>query len=308
MIVFAGKQNKEVSSKLQADLAFSKARSKAFTQELKDLLLRRSKQLLPFDDVKERLELWHGKDIGLKSIPLNAIVGSQGRYHNFTRHFLPLDESLRDRWKQIESALESDKDLPPVELYKVCNAYFVKDGHHRISVAMAKGKVAIEAKVFEYDCDLSLDDKADLEQIAILETYHRFLKETGLKEKKDPGLYLTVLGGYPILMEHIQRHRFYLEKKDQKEITIKEAAWSWFDNIYAPMKNLIDKNGIMEKFPHRTATDFYIWISKYKTMMFQDVFVSDKARNMVENYTKVFSSPLRILIGKIRKFLGLVKY
>ncbi|MCD4676606.1 MAG: hypothetical protein K8S18_11530 [Desulfobacula sp.] len=308
MSLFDDKYDKEVSSKARADIAFSKAISKAFVQELKALLFRRSKKLLPFDDVKEKLELWYGKNIGVKTVPLNSIIGSQGRYRNFTRHFLPLEENLRNRWKQIEIAMESGKELPPVELYKVCNAYFVKDGHHRVSVAKAKKKISIEAKVFEYNCDLSLDNKTDLEQIAILETYHRFLKETGLKEKGYPKLHLTVIGGYPILMEHIQRHRFYLEKKEKQRVEVKEAAISWFDNIYSPMRDLIQQNGILEKFPHRTETDFYIWISKYKNRLFQDVFSPDKAQNVINSYTKIFSNPLRKIFGKLRRYFGLVKY
>ena len=308
MGLFEDKHSKEVTSKYKSDIAFSKAISRAFTQELKDLLLRRSKRLLPFDEIKEKLELWYGKDVGLMSVPLDSIVGSQGRYRNFTRHFLPLDENLRNRWKQIETAVASGKDLPPVELYKVCNAYFVKDGHHRVSVAKAKKKISIEAKVFEYNCDLSLDDKTDLEQIAILETYHRFLRETGLKKTRNPKLHLTVLGGYSILMEHIQRHRFYLMEKTKDKVSIEEASISWFDNIYSPMVVLINKNGIMEKFPHRTKTDFYIWISKYKNRLFQDVFESDEAKSVIDSYSKIFSNPIRKLLGKLRKFFGLVKY
>jgi hypothetical protein len=308
MALFNDKQNKEVTSKYKSDIAFSKAISRAFAQELKDLLLRRSKRLLPFDEIKEKLDLWYGKEIGLKSVPLGSIVGSQGRYRNFTRHFLPLDENLRDRWRQIDSAVESGKDLPPVELYKVCNAYFVKDGHHRVSVAKAKKKRFIEAKVFEYNCDLSLDDKTDFEQVAIFETYQLFLKKTGLKKTRNPDLHLTVLGGYPILMEHIHRHRFYLMDEEKIEVSVEAASISWFDNIYTPMVVLIDKNGIMEIFPHRTKADFYIWISKYKNRLFQDVFELDEAQSVVDSYSKIFSTPLRKVLGKFRKFFGLVKY
>ncbi len=308
MSLFDDKITEDATSKHNSDVAFSKAISKAFIQELKDLLLRRSKRLLPFDEVKDKLELWHVRDIGLKSVPLGAIVGSQGRYRNFTHHFLPLDESLRNRWKQVETAVASGKDLPPVELYKMCNAYFVKDGHHRVSVAKSKNKVCIEAKVFEYDCDFSLDDKTDIEQIAILETCHRFLRETGLKKTRNPQLHLTVLGGYPILMEHIQRHKFYLAREKNREVGIEEAAASWFDNIYLPMVTLINTNSIMKIFPHRTEADFYIWISKYKNKLFQDVFVKDEAQNVIDNYAKIFSNPLRKILGKLRKYLGLVKY
>jgi hypothetical protein len=308
MGLFKFKPTKEITSKYNSDIAFSKAISKAFIQELKDLLLRRSKRLLPFDEVKEKLELWYGTDLGIRSVPLDSIVGSQGRYKNFTRHFLPLDENLRNRWMQVDMAITSGLDLPPVELYKVYNAYFVKDGHHRVSVAKAKKKITIEARVFEYNCDLSLDNLADLEQIAILETYQLFLKKTGLKKTRNPQLHLTVLGGYPILMEHIQRHRFYLVKKESRNVGIEEGAKSWYDNIYTPMVVLINANGIMKKFPHRTEADFYIWISKHKNRLFQNVFVADEARSVIDSYSRLFTNPLIKLFGKIKNKLGLVKY
>ncbi len=308
MGIFNDKTEKEATSKHHSDMAFSRAISKAFIQELKDLLLRRSKRLLPFDDVKEKLELWYGRDLGVQSVPLKSIVGSQGRYRNFTRHFFPLDENLRDRWKQVETAVTSGKDLPPVELYKVCNAYFVKDGHHRVSVAKVKNRITIDARVFEYGSDLSIDDETDLEQIAILETYQQFLRETNLKKTRHPQLHLTVLGGYPILMEHIQRHKFYLAKKEKRNINIQEAAMSWYDKIYSPMAALIRKNGIISHFPHRTETDFYIWITKYKNLLFQDVFDSEKAMTTVESYTRIFSSPFRKFWGKLKKYFGFVRY
>jgi|GEM_PF-389359 hypothetical protein len=308
MSLFDSRPPKEAASRTQADAAFSRAMSRGLVRELKDQLLRRSKALLPFDEVKEKLELWYGRDIGRQTVPLDAIVGSQGRYRNFSRHFLPLDENLRQRWKEIEMAVAAGRDLPPVELYKVCNAYFVKDGHHRISVAKAKQRTFIEARVFEYTCDLSLDDKTDLEQIVILETYHRFLKDTGLKDQRSPNLHLTVLGGYPILMEHIQRHKLFLEKKQGRSVGIKEAAVSWYDNIYSPMRRLIVENDILRHFPHRTEADFYIWISKYKNHLLLDEFKPEQARSEIDNYYRLFSRPARKLWGRLRRFLGLVRY
>lgn len=308
MPLFDDRTGQEAKLKHQSDLAFSKAISQGFMQELKQLLRRRSESLLPFDEVKEKLELWHVKDRGLHAVPLDSIIGSQGRYRSFTRNFLPLEENLRTRWKQIETAVTTGKNLPPVELYKVCDAYFVKDGHHRISVAKAKNKRTIEARIYEYQCDVCLNDKTRQEELTILETYHRFLKETGLKKSRNPDLRLTVLGGFPLLMEHIQRHRYYLMGKWKKNVDLQEAASSWYDSIYQPMVDLITKNGILKHFPHRTEADFYIWISRYQNSLLQEDFTIDKAKNAIDSYSRVFSRPLRRLWGRIRNRLGLVTY
>ncbi len=308
MTLFDDSTTREANRKHQSDLAFSKAISKGFMQELKHLLKLRSERLLPFDEVKDKLELWYVKELGVRSVPIASVIGSQGRYRSFTRNFLPLQETLRSRWKQIEAAVSSGKDLTPVELYKVCDAYFVKDGHHRISVAKSRNQRTIEARVYEYQCDVALTDKTQLEELALLETYHRFLKETGLKQTRKADLRLTVLGGYPLLMEHIQRHRFYLMDKLDREVNLADAAIFWYDDIYLPMVELITENGILKSFPHRTDADFYIWISRHKNSLFQEGFLADQAKSTIDNYSSIFRRPLRRILGKIRRKLGLVKY
>jgi len=308
MALFVDRSAQEAEARHLSDLAFSRAKYKGFMQELKFLVARKKSRLLSFDEVKEKLELWHVKEKGLQSVPINSIIGSQGRYRNFTRNFLPLEENLRTRWKQVEAAVSSGRDLPPVQLYKVCNAYFVKDGHHRISVAKTKNKRTIEAQIFEYECDVCLDDATRLEELTLLETYHHFLKETCLAKSGNPQLQLTVLGGYPLLMEHIQRHRFYLIERQKHDVTLQQAAFSWYGSIYLPIAELIRENGILKHFPHRTEADFYIWISRYKETLFAEGHITDDAKNVIEGYSKVFSRPLRRFWGKFRNFLGFVNY
>ena len=74
------------------------------------------------------------------------------------------------------------------------------------------------------------------------------------------------------------------------------------------MKELIVKNQILEKFPHRTEADFYIWISRYKNRLFQDVFIQEDAQSTIESYIKSISNPIRHIRGLIRRFLGRVRY
>jgi len=309
MPIFDDSTTKEAEKKHQLDVDFSKAMQKAFWEELKAFILRRSIRLLPFDEVKDKLEIWFVRDLGLQAVTIDSIVGSESRYRSFTRHFLPLEENLRDRWKKVAQAHYFRQDLPPVELYKVQDVYFVKDGHHRISVSRAKGVINIEARVYEYECDVPLDGGIDLEKLAIQETYHQFLRETQLgKNRLHLKLQLTLLGGYPVLMDHIQTHKYYLKKEKREEITLPEAACSWYDNVYTPLASIIRKNRIMRQFPHRTETDFYLWMIQNRRQLINEHGWKMEPESIVEAYAKKYSGLYRKILGTFRRFLGLVRY
>jgi hypothetical protein len=86
-------------------------------------------------------------DAGLRTVPIDQIRGSEGRASDFDRDFNPLQERTRDRWVSIATTREQGRVLPPVDLVRVEETYFVRDGHHRISVARALGERAVEARV-----------------------------------------------------------------------------------------------------------------------------------------------------------------
>jgi hypothetical protein len=309
MPIFDDSTTKRAEKKHRLDVDFSQAMQKAFWEELKGFILRKSTRLLPFDEVKDKLEIWFVRDLGIQTVFIDSIVGSESRYRSFTRHFLPIEEDLRDRWKKVAQAHYFWQDLPPVELYKVRNAYFVKDGHHRVSVARAKRVRNIEARVYEYECDVPLDEGIDLEKLAIQETYHQFLRDTQLgKSRPHLKLQLTLLGGYPVLMDHIQTHKYYLEKEKGEEILLSEAACSWYDNVYTPLASIIRKNRIMRQFPHRTETDFYLWMIQHRRQLINEHGWKVEPESMVEAYAQKYGGLFRKILGAFRRFFGLVRY
>ena len=116
--------------------------------QLADLLRRLSGEdvdLLHFDEVARRLRARQRIEKGTQMVRLDDIVGSVGRYKDFTREFLPRSGADKSRWMRIDTAMNSLEGLPPVELFKLGDAYFVRDGNHRVSVARANGLSHIEA-------------------------------------------------------------------------------------------------------------------------------------------------------------------
>ncbi|MEN6300139.1 MAG: hypothetical protein ABFD51_09585, partial [Anaerolineaceae bacterium] len=114
---------------------FHKARDKALFKEILGRITGESNELLSYDEVRHRLKAFATSQEGLRDIPLSAIIGSVGRYNDFTRDFLPKKDAIASRWASIKTATFGLTGLPPIEVYQIGEAYFVKDGNHRVSVA-----------------------------------------------------------------------------------------------------------------------------------------------------------------------------
>ncbi|RMF00579.1 MAG: hypothetical protein D6768_12440, partial [Chloroflexi bacterium] len=111
--------------------SFEQARRWAFLQDALSLIRYQPTDLLPFEEVREKLNLGSRTYLGRQEIPLDKIVGSVGRYEDFTRTFLPRNPGVRSRWENIDQLAERG-GWPPIELYKVSDTYFVRDGNHRV--------------------------------------------------------------------------------------------------------------------------------------------------------------------------------
>ena len=87
---------------------------------------------------------------GIQVVPIRAIIGSEGKTTDFDMGFHPVKEASRERWINMAMAYLSCMPLPPVQLVQIGDAYFVRDGHHRISVSGAFGQTSIDAEVVSW--------------------------------------------------------------------------------------------------------------------------------------------------------------
>lgn len=114
---------------------------------------RRSDELLSYDDVRKQHSIKGQRELGVRIVSIDEIIGSVGRCRDFDRAFYPRRSVVSQRWMSIARAARKHVPLPPVELYKVGDSYFVQDGHHRISVARASGQDFIDAYVIEVEVE-----------------------------------------------------------------------------------------------------------------------------------------------------------
>ncbi len=241
---------------------FQSARRKAFWYEMLSLLRGKSTELLSFDDIKARLRLREESYRGLQNVPLDKIVGSVGRYRDFTSSFLPKKTTSQERWSRVYAQVSSMEGTPPVELYKVGEVYFVRDGNHRVSVARQFGAKTIEAHVTELPTSVQLEPGMSSEDLDAAAAYAAFLEETGFSRTRThhQSLKLSDPSRYPELLGHIHLHKGVIETHRGEPITLEEAAVDWYDNVFRPAVTLIRKYDILEYFPDRTEADLYLWM------------------------------------------------
>ncbi len=258
------------SNYTQALEDYKKARRKAAFEELLARIAGRSEEhtLLSYEDVRRQLRAIEKSPQRLRDVPLDAIVGSVGRYHDFTRKFLPRSSIDGNRWARVLVSSQDLSGLPPIEVYQIGGAYFVKDGNHRVSVAKQMGDTAIQAFVTAVESKVDLSPEITPDDLIIKSEHVRFLEKTHLDHLR-PGSDLTATkaGAYPTLLEHIAVHRYYMGMEQQREISFPEAAAHWYDEVFLPIVNLIQKRELLIDFPDRTAADLYLWAADHRAAL-----------------------------------------
>lgn len=244
---------------------FLRARRAAEIERLIGRLTGKPVDLLSYEEVRQRLRLQRLAPRGLQDVPLDAIIGSVDRYTDFSRSFLPWHDGQRERWTRIKLATEDLMGLPPVELYKVGSAYFVKDGHHRISVARQLGATTIQAYVTEVDTPVPITPDLRMEDLVLKAEYAAFLEATRLHETRpEANLEVTAAGRYQELEEHIAVHRYFMGLEQQREVSLPEAAAHWYDTVYLPVVEAIREYRLLKRFPKRTEADLYLWVTEHR--------------------------------------------
>ena len=242
--------------------AFQNARLRAFWDEALALVRGKPAELLSFEDIRTRLRLREENYRGLQEIPLDQIAGSVGRYREFTSKFLPKRNKMQERWSRVYAQASGMMGLPPIELYKVGDVYFVRDGNHRVSVARQLGAKTIQAHVTELPTSIHLRAGMSEEELDNVTAYAEFLDITRLPYTRPhhQSMMLSEISRYGDLLGHINLHRSVLESMEGEEIPIEEAAADWYDNVYRPAVTLIRKYDMLKYMPKRTEGDLYLWM------------------------------------------------
>ncbi len=285
------------SNRSSAVISFRQARRKADLRALLSRLMGKADELLVFDEVRRYLDLAHPNRRKLEDIPLDSIVGSVNRYHDFNRQFYPLTDSDENRWARVKDLMET-RGLEPIEVYQIGEVYFVLDGNHRVSVARQMESESIEAYVTEFRSKIELDPDDDITDVVLKAEHMELMEDTHLDEVcPDLEIMVTLPGRYREIYEHIAVHRYYLGIEHKREIPIEEASKSWVNNVYLPVVNVIRSEKILDDFPGRTETDLYLWLKKHQweleNALDRGVATEDAAQDLRRKFGKGFWRSLK---------------
>ena len=284
---------------------FRRARQEAAMRQLLSRFSGVENQLLAFHEVTDDLEVKETVDLGIKEIPLEAIIGSVGRADDFTREFLPKRDSDADRWARVRAAVIDMKGWPPIDVYKLGEVYFVKDGNHRVSVARQLGNETISARVTEIITRLSIDIDADPADIISKANYLRFLETTHLeKTRPESNLFLTFCNHYTSLLNQIEKYHRELAERESADVSLEEASARWYDECYLPVKVLIQEQGILRNFENCTEADIYILLSERRVELEQALGWNVSAHSAIMELSERQEKRLERTLTRIRDGLS----
>lgn len=274
----------------QSRMDFLRAHRRSFWHSIFHWISKKNNELLPFEEVLKHLPTRGQNYIGTKQIETDKIIGSVSRYLDFDREFLPRQTHTRSRWESIDRAYFKQIILPPIEVYKLGEYYFVKDGNHRVSVARDRGQLYMDAYVTEIRFSGKIDQDTDIDSLVLEEEYNQFMHDTRL-DILLPGedFHFSIPGQYDKIQQHISVHRWFMGEKLKRPLTDEEAVMGWYKDLYKPLIDIINKHKILEKFPDRTGMDLYLWIIEHRWFLAEElkhkVSLESAATHFAENFS-----------------------
>jgi hypothetical protein len=216
-------------------------------------------ETLSFSAVVDALGRRGEHRLGVQLIPLDQIVGSVDKVKDFDRRFRPTSDRSRQRWQALAEKSRLGEYLPPIDVYKLGNLYFVIDGHHRVSVARAQGATEIEADITEIDTVIDTEGIGGRRDLEGKNWGLRFLKRVPLTGERRAAINCTDPTDYPRLAEMVEAWASRLMHDEGTYFDKQTMAERWFDEEYTPVVEMIDEAGVRGR--DETGADAYIRVA-----------------------------------------------
>jgi hypothetical protein len=238
--------------------------------------------ILPFDEVVAALGRKGERSLGLQTIRLDTIVGTVDSRRDFDRRFRPTSGRVRERWERLALAQRRGEPIPPIDVYRVGDLHFVKDGHHRVSIALATGQTTIDAYVTGILTSVpakGIRHRGDL----LLKSYElMFRSRVPLPGPTYAKIEFTDPWSYAELGEAVEAWGFRLMQHEHKLYDRAEVALRWFADEFTPVVRMLHAADLVGAC---TDAEAYLGIAReryrlMRTHEWNDAIIDELRRNL----------------------------
>jgi hypothetical protein len=250
-----------------AQFDFGRARRRRALSRLAARLRREPSDvnvILPFEEVVEALGRRGQRRLGLQTIELDSIVGTVDRSREFDRRFRPTSGRVRPRWERIALAQRKGQAMPPIDVYRIGELHFVKDGHHRVSVAGELGYEVIEAYVTEVVTEVGADRAIRMHDLTLKSHQRLFLERVPLPADARSQIELSDEWRYAALAEAVEAWGYRAIQGRRELMTRAEVAEAWFRDEYAPVVKMLREAELVRR---GTETEAYMRVSHLRYLI-----------------------------------------
>jgi Domain of unknown function (DUF4032) len=256
--------------------------------------------ILPFDEVVEALGRRGEKRLGLQTIPLDSIVGTVDRSREFDRAFRPTSSRVRPRWERIAMAQRKGQAMPPIDVYRIGELHFVKDGHHRVSVARELGHEVIEAYVTEVITELGADRAIRMHDLALKSHERLFFERVPLKPEERSQIELSDEWRYAALAEAVEAWGFRAIQVSGERMSRAEVAHAWFHDEYEPVVSMLREADLIRR---GTETETYMRVAHLRYLILRTHNWDDDVIEAVRRELETPSWEEDTMVRRLRKEL-----
>ena len=245
-----------------AQFDFGRARRRRALARLSSRLRREPGDvfvILPFEEVVEALGRVSEHSLGLQSIEVDSIVGTVDRGREFDRAFRPVSGRVRTRWERIAAAQRRGESMPPIDVYRIGEVHFVRDGHHRVSVARALGLDTLDAYVTEVQTRVGAESDIRLGDLPLKSHERLFFERVPLPPQARSKIRVSEPERqYGHLAEGVEAWGFRLMRDRGEMMSRKEVALEWFGEEYEPVVEMLHEADLVGD---QTETEAYMRVA-----------------------------------------------
>lgn len=211
--------------------------------------------VLPFQEAVRALGQTGTTDLGLRTIPLDSIVGSVDRTDEYDRRFRPTSTRMRQRWERLATAWRRGEDIPPIEVYRLGDLHFVQDGHHRVSIAHALKLDTIDAYVTEVHTRMPAEGIRRRGDLLVKDYERLFLDRVPLPPNERRTIRFGDPWGYAELAVIVEAWGFRCMQDEERLLDRCQVARRWYGEEYAPVVRMLREADLIGE---RTDAEAYL--------------------------------------------------